>query len=91
MYMCTRSQQDKLFPETEGFTIAITIQDQAIATRNYPKHIIKDLNTPDDKCRKCKQSPETIDHTTGRCKLLVNIEYTERTILQIHTNNFNRK
>ncbi|KAI5725906.1 hypothetical protein M8J77_021558 [Diaphorina citri] len=35
-----------LFPETEGFMVAI--QDQVVNTKNYMKHIIKDLNVRDD-------------------------------------------
>ncbi|KAK2578111.1 hypothetical protein KPH14_009889 [Odynerus spinipes] len=51
-------QKGSIFPETEGFLMAI--QDQ------------------DDRCRKCKQTPETIDHITGGCKLLASTEYMER-------------
>ncbi|CAG4934599.1 unnamed protein product [Colias eurytheme] len=40
-----------LFPETEGFMLAI--QDEVIATRNYIKHIIKDSNQTSDQCRHC--------------------------------------
>lgn len=69
-------QKGELYPETEGFTLAI--QDQVIATRNYKKYIMKDPNTTDDKCRKCHQFPETIDHITAGCKLMVESEYTNR-------------
>jgi len=66
----------ELQPETEGFTIAI--QDQVIATKNYIKHILKDPNTHDDKCKRYHQFPETIDHITSGCKLLASTEYTDR-------------
>lgn len=52
-----------LFPETEGFLMAI--QDQVIATKNYRKYVIKDKTVLEDKCRKCHQTQETIDHITG--------------------------
>lgn len=39
-----------LFPETEGFVVAI--QDQVIKTKNYEKYIMKQDNVI-DKCRKC--------------------------------------
>jgi hypothetical protein len=63
-----------LFPETEGFIIAI--QDQVINTKNYRKHIIKDL--ADDRCRKCRSHPETIQHITGACPNLAQTDYTHR-------------
>ncbi|XP_017758216.1 PREDICTED: autophagy-related protein 16-1-like [Eufriesea mexicana] len=66
----------QLFPEIEEFIIAI--QDQVIATKNYLKYIIKNPDIQDDKCRKCKQFTETIDHITGGCKILAGKEYTER-------------
>lgn len=65
----------QLFPETEGFLLAI--QDQVIATRNYQKYILKNVEI-NDKCRKCHQQSETIDHIVGGCKILVGTEYTER-------------
>ena len=37
-------RKGELFPETEGFLIAI--QDQVIATKNYQKYIIKGNNRP---------------------------------------------
>ena len=48
-----------LFPEIEGFNIAI--QDQVIHTRNYGKYILKE-NIVNDKCRKCNRQSETIQH-----------------------------
>lgn len=65
----------QLFPETEGFVLAI--QDNVIATRNYRKYIINEtIDT--DVCRKCQQSRETIEHITGGCKLLAGTDYTDR-------------
>nr|XP_018914170.1 PREDICTED: uncharacterized protein LOC109042060 [Bemisia tabaci] len=68
-------QSGQLFPETEGFILAI--QDQVIRTRNYRKFVIKD-GTVDDSCRKCHLCPETIDHITAGCRLLAGTEYTGR-------------
>ncbi|XP_052748596.1 uncharacterized protein LOC128200170 [Galleria mellonella] len=65
-----------LFPETEGFLIAI--QDQIINTKNYRKFIIKDPTISSDKCRKCHIQPETIQHITGACVSLTQTDYTHR-------------
>ncbi|XP_045492418.1 uncharacterized protein LOC123691877 [Colias croceus] len=65
-----------LFPETEGFMIAI--QDQIINTRNYRKYIIKDPTIANDKCRKCNIQSETIQHITGACTTLTQTDYTHR-------------
>ncbi|KAL0860138.1 hypothetical protein ABMA27_010445 [Loxostege sticticalis] len=65
----------ELFPETEGFMIAI--QDQTIETRNYQKHIMK-LRIPTDQCRKCNSGSETIQHITGACKAIVQTDYKHR-------------
>nr|CAI5828319.1 unnamed protein product [Callosobruchus analis] len=71
-------QDGQLFPETEGFMLAI--QDQVIATRNYSykKCIIKDPSVADDNCRKCHQQKETIDHITSGCRALAGTEYIAR-------------
>lgn len=66
----------KLFPETEGFMIAI--QDQVINTKNYRKHIIKDPTITTDKCRRCHAQSETIQHITGACTALTQTDYTHR-------------
>ncbi|KAL0810623.1 hypothetical protein ABMA28_010737 [Loxostege sticticalis] len=65
----------ELFPETEGFMIAI--QDQTIETRNYQKYIMKQ-RIPTDQCRKCNSSSETIQHITGACKSIVQTDYKHR-------------
>lgn len=65
-----------LFPETEGFIIAI--QDQIINTKNYRKHIIRDTTITNDKCRRCHSQSETIQHITGACTTLTQTDYTHR-------------
>lgn len=65
-----------LFPETEGFLIAI--QDQVIATRSYKKYIIKDPNIEDAKCRMCGNANETIEHLINGCTTLAARDYTNR-------------
>ncbi|CAG4948141.1 unnamed protein product [Colias eurytheme] len=70
-----------LFPETEGFAIAI--QDQVINTRNYKKYILKE-NIPTDRCRKCQRQPETIQHITGACSSLAQNDYTHRHNQVVH-------
>ncbi|PZC86091.1 hypothetical protein B5X24_HaOG213049 [Helicoverpa armigera] len=54
-------QGGELFPETEGFMIAI--QDQVIDTGNYQKFIIRRPNY-NDSCRRCHGASETIQHIT---------------------------
>ncbi|KAL0820165.1 hypothetical protein ABMA28_006098 [Loxostege sticticalis] len=66
----------ELFPETEGFMLAI--QDQVIETRNYQKYIIKARNLPTDLCRKCNSASETIQHITGACKSIVQTDFKHR-------------
>ncbi|KAL1454593.1 hypothetical protein WDU94_010813 [Cyamophila willieti] len=50
--------QGYLHPETEGFCTAI--QDKVVRTKNYEKFILK--KDVVDKCRKCQQPGETIEH-----------------------------
>ena len=64
-----------LFPETEGFLMAI--QDQVINTNNYKKYIIKE-QMESDKCRICNSKPETIQHIIAGCEKLAPTEYAER-------------
>lgn len=66
----------ELFPETEGFMIAI--QDQVIATRNYMKYIVKCPSITNDKCRYGCNTSETIQHVTSGCQQLAATDYTER-------------
>lgn len=68
-------QKGQLYPETEGFIIAI--QDQVIATKNYQKHIMKQTHVKDT-CRKCHLHQESIEHVIGGCKMLAGTAYTER-------------
>lgn len=63
-----------LFPETEGFAIAI--QDKIIKTKNYEKHCLgADVI---DKCRKCGKPGETIKHIIGGCPTLSDSAYLGR-------------
>ncbi|KAL1447477.1 hypothetical protein WDU94_012389 [Cyamophila willieti] len=65
-----------VFAETEGFMLAI--QDEVIATRNYMKHIIKESNAPEDRCRRCGAPGETIDHIISACPTLAQSDYLKR-------------
>ncbi|KAL0841160.1 hypothetical protein ABMA28_014906 [Loxostege sticticalis] len=69
-------ESGQLFPESEGFLIAI--QDQVISTKNYRKYILKDRTLRNDLCRKCNNKPETIQHITGACITLTQNDYTHR-------------
>jgi Reverse transcriptase (RNA-dependent DNA polymerase) len=64
-----------IFGETEGFMMAI--QDKVIMTNNYKKHIIKDA-TVEDKCRKCSNTGETIEHIVSGCPMLCQTDYLHR-------------
>lgn len=55
----------------------MAIQDRVIATKNHRKYIIK-KNIETDKCRKCHQYQETIEHITGGCKVIAGTDYTHR-------------
>lgn len=65
-----------LFPETEGFLIAI--QDEVIKTKNYKKHILNDKTIINDNCRLCKHATENIQHITSACLKLAGTDYTHR-------------
>lgn len=65
----------QLHPETEGFLLSI--QDGVVATKNYRKYILKE-DMPDDKCRRCGEIRETIEHIISGCKTLAPNEYLER-------------
>lgn len=67
-------KKGRLHPETEGFLIAI--QDGVIRTRNYEKIILK--KEVEDKCRKCQQPRETIEHVIGSCPALADTAYLGR-------------
>lgn len=64
-----------MFPETEGRTIAI--QDQVVPTRSYIKNITG-RNILTDRCRKCSQAIESIQHVTSSCSVLAPTDYTQR-------------
>lgn len=63
-----------LHPETEGFMMAI--QDGVIKTRNYEKHILK--SNQEDRCRKCNNVGESIEHISAGCPALANNAYLSR-------------
>ena len=60
--------------ETEGLFIAA--QDQALNTRYYSKHIIKQGTT--DRCRMCHTQPETVEHIISGCQTLAADQYLNR-------------
>lgn len=68
-------RRGELFPETEGFMIAI--QDQFIDTANYQKFIIRRPNY-NDSCRRCHSYSETIQHITGACRAIAQTDYKHR-------------
>lgn len=63
-----------LFPETEGFIHAI--QDQVVATRNHRKYIFKE--NVEDRCRRCNQMGETVQHLLSACSAMAQTEYLQR-------------
>ncbi|KAK9670997.1 hypothetical protein QE152_g41046 [Popillia japonica] len=67
-----------IFPETEGFMIAM--QDQVVATLNHKKYIIKE-NIESSKCRVCLKQNETVEHILSGCSPLAPHEYTDTTTL----------
>jgi hypothetical protein len=63
-----------MFPETEGFILAI--QDQVIKTNWYSKHII--CEPINEKCRLCGKVNEPIQHISSGCSMLCQNEYLAR-------------
>ena len=57
--------------ETEGLITAA--QDQALNTRYYSKHIIKQGST--DRCRMCHTQAETVEHIISGCQTLAADKY----------------
>ena len=60
--------------EFEGLITAA--QDQALNTRCYSKHIIKQGTT--DRCRMCHTQPETVEHIISGCQTLAADQYLYR-------------
>ena len=60
--------------ETEGLITAA--QDQALNTRYYSKHIIKQGST--DRCLMCHTQAETVEHITSGCQTLAADKYLNR-------------
>jgi hypothetical protein len=58
-----------------GFVMAI--QDKVIHVKNYRKCILKE-DLQNDTCRRCEKAPETIEHITGSCTCLANMQYLHR-------------
>ena len=63
-----------LYPETGGFVMAM--QDRVIRTKNTEKHIIK--NDVVDKCRKCGNAGESIEHVMAGCPAISDTAYLGR-------------
>lgn len=72
---CRWLQVGEIYPETEGFLMAV--QDQVIATNNYRKAILKESGV-NDQCRKCGSRNETIAHILNGCSVLTAEKYRER-------------
>ena len=69
--------------ETEGLITAA--QDQALNTRYYSKHIIKQGST--DRCRMCHTQVETVEHIISGCQTLAADKYLNRhnqVVAQLH-------
>ena len=60
--------------ETEGLITAA--QDQALNTRYYSKHIIKQGST--DRCRMCHTQAESVEHIISGCQTLAADKYLNR-------------
>ena len=60
--------------ETEGLITAA--QDQALNTRYYSKHIIKQGTT--DRCRVCHTRSETVEYIISGCQILAGDQYLNR-------------
>ena len=67
-------KQAGLKGETEGLIGAV--QDQALNTRYYSKHIIKQGTT--DRCRMYHTQPETVEHIISGCQTLAVGQYLNR-------------
>ena len=72
--------------ETKGLITAA--QDQALNTRYYSKHIIKQGST--DRCRMCHTQAETVEHIISGCQTLAADKYLNRhnqVAVQMHLDN----
>ena len=56
----------------------IAIQDQAISTNNYKKHVLNDPNTTNDACSKSRETSDNIQHKTDACRALTPGDCTHR-------------
>jgi hypothetical protein len=55
----------------------MAIQDKVIPVKNFRKFIVKE-DLQDDTCRRSDKAPETIEHITGSCTSLTNMQYLQR-------------
>ena len=69
-----RMKHTGLKGDTEGLTTAA--QDQALNTRYYSKHIIKQGTT--GRCGMCHTQPETVEHIISGCQTLAADQYLNR-------------
>ena len=67
-------KHSRLKGENEGLITAV--QDQALNTRYYNKHIMKEGHK--DRCRMCHSQPETIKHIVSGCQTLAANQYLNR-------------
>ena len=63
-------------PKRETVGLITVAQDQALNTRYYSKHIIKQGTT--DRCRMCHTQPETVEHIISGCQTLAAEQYLNR-------------
>lgn len=54
----------------------MAVQDKVVRTKNYEKNVLN-MNVL-DRCRKCSNPGETIEHITGGCPALANNAYLNR-------------
>jgi len=59
---------------TESMICAV--QEQAISTKYIQKHVFKTVN--DDRCRLCKEAPETVHHIISGCTTMAPTKYLHR-------------
>ncbi|XP_073979863.1 uncharacterized protein [Rhodnius prolixus] len=72
---CQWLTKGHLFPETEGFVMAM--QDQVIATKAYRRWVLGE-SLVHDKCRMCNSTSESIQHIVSGCSVLEPKEYLHR-------------
>ena len=63
-------------PKGETEELITATQHQALNTRYYSKHIIKQGMS--DRCRKCHTQPDTVEHIISGCQRLATDQYLNR-------------